>query len=401
MTTTTILSSNIEKVKADGLEAKSAEISICVYTKDLESGVENPTFYATRYGMLYNPHDDFKPNVAGGQKIKGGLVDAYHDQLPQARKEYKRLLERFANSGETEASETGETKAVENAMIEEMKKMILEQQKHIQEQQNQLKIQAEKLAAKNEGPIRHERFNDIAELIKRKQAVYLHGPAGTGKSELSKQIAEELGLDFYPASTLTQEFKLSGFIDGNGTFHDTNFYKAVMFGGLFFLDEMDSSASDVLVGINGALANGYFDFPTGTVTAHKDFRVIAAGNTIGRGGNLDYTGRNALDISTLDRFWAVPLDYSPAIDKAVAKGDMELVEFAQALRQASKETDITILMSYRSISRIADFQDLFSLVQIMEMAVIKGMNPEDVDMLAQNMNMNTKNKYYEAFVQAA
>ena len=74
--------------------------------------------------------------------------------------------------------------------------------------------------------------------------------------------------------------------------------------------------------------------PMRRLTAHKDFRIIAAGNTIGRGGNEEYTGRTALDISTLDRFWGVPLDYSPAIDAVVAHNDMELVEFAHAMRKA-------------------------------------------------------------------
>ena len=206
---------------------------------------------------------------------------------------------------------------------------------------------------------------------------------------------------FYPASTVTHEFKLTGFKDGNGIFHDTNFYKAIKFGGLFFLDEMDSCISEVLVGINGALANGYFDFPGETIEAHKDFRMVGAGNTIGRGGNELYTGRVALDISTLDRFWAVPLYYSPAIDNAVANNDKELVDFANAMRKASERSGITILMSYRSISRIANFQDLFTLEEIMEMAVIKGIASDDVMMLAQNMEIESKNKYYKAFKQAA
>lgn len=40
---------------------------------------------------------------------------------------------------------------------------------------------------------------------------------------------------------------------------------------------------EVLVILNAAIANRYFDFPTGKVTAHKNFRLIAAGNTTGTG----------------------------------------------------------------------------------------------------------------------
>ena len=80
-----------------------------------------------------------------------------------------------------------------------------------------------------------------------------------------------------------------------------------------------SCSSDVLVGLNACLANGYFDFPNETIKAHKDFRVISAGNTIGRGASDDYVGRQALDLSTLDRFLAVKIDYDKNIDMAVAK----------------------------------------------------------------------------------
>jgi hypothetical protein len=163
---------------------------------------------------------------------------------------------------------------------------------------------------------------------------------------------------------------------------------------------MDSSHSDVLVGINGALANGYYDFPTGTEWAHPDFYVVSAGNTIGRGGNLDFTGRNALDLSTLDRFWGVKIDYSPKIDLSVANNDTELIEFAHALRQASKDTEISILMSYRSISRIANFQEDFPLTEIMSNAVTKGMNEDDIIMLYRNMNIPKNNKYYKALVES-
>ena len=394
------LASNVNTLKDRGLQNKDAEISIVVLDKDLENSVEEPILYASRYGMIYNPNENFKPNITGNHAIKGQLVDDYWDLVPVARRRYKEKLEKFGKKIVTVETETKKEDRGENVNTVELDKL----KKELAEKEQKIRAQAEKIAALSTNgneKIRHEKFPKIIGLLERKQAVYLHGPAGTGKSELAKEAAKELELDFYPASTITQEFKLTGFEDGHGIFHDTNFYKAIKNGGLFFLDEMDSCTSEVLVGINGALANGYFDFPHETFTAHKDFRIIAAGNTIGRGGNEEYTGRTALDISTLDRFWGVPLDYSPAIDAVVAHNDIELVEFAHAMRKASKESGITILMSYRSIARIADFQDMFSLEEIMEMAVIKGIATDDVLMLASNMNIDSKNKYFKAFKAAA
>lgn len=69
-----------------------------------------------------------------------------------------------------------------------------------------------------------------------------------------------MGLDFYFTNAVSQEYKLTGFIDANGKYQETQFYKAFTQGGLFFLDEMDASIPEVLVILNAAIANRYFDF---------------------------------------------------------------------------------------------------------------------------------------------
>ncbi|HSX39121.1 MAG TPA: AAA family ATPase [Candidatus Saccharimonadales bacterium] len=430
MTQILTLVSNIDLIKERSNSGEKAtprdnEITIAVLENDLKSRVENPIFYAYRYGMLYNPNDDFAPDVKGGQRIKGQHIIDYTQMLDEAKKIYKEKLEKERgnnspnNSGEIaglkQLLEQKETRIQEqtaritelltnkpdekpNGQIEQLQQMIDTMAK-MQSQRIEIKINN---STKVIDKVVHEKFADILSLLAVDEAVYLYGPAGTGKSELAKQFAKTLEIEFCPMSTLTQEFKLHGFIDGNGVYHETNFYKAFVNGGLFFLDEMDSCSSDVLVGINGALANGYYDFPNGTEYAHKDFRVIAAGNTIGRGGNESYTGRQALDISTLDRFLAVELNYSPAIDNAVAKNDIELIEFAHEIRNAAETSGIIILCSYRSISKIVKLQDMnFDLKDIMRMALIKGIASDDIKMLSRNMNINPTNKYFKALKQAA
>ena len=295
---------------------------------------------------------------------------------------------------------------------EEQIKELLNTKDHSQEmkelkallQAKTKEIEALKAGEKENKVVRHEAFDDIVTIMKykdkKKKAVYLYGPAGTGKSALAEQVAEYLELEFYPMSTVTQEFKFTGFIDGHGLYHDTNFYKAVKNGGIFFIDEMDSCSSDVLVGLNACLANGYFDFPNETIRAHKDFRVISAGNTIGRGASDDYVGRQALDLSTLDRFLAIEIDYSTAIDMAVAQGDQKLVDFAHAIRKASKEYEITILMSYRALSNVVDLLQDFDIVKVMKWSIVKGIASDDIYMLAQNMEIDKTNKYYQALKKA-
>lgn len=424
------LISNIETVKAEKMDAKSKEISIVVKAEDLEVGKDNPVFYPSRWGMEYDT-SDFRPINGGGNKLPDDHVEQYFKMLDAARTEYKRMLEKRGNGGGgggsagteilekkleikearineqtriitdlseklEKAKKAGNGGSAEKEKIDQLEKMIATLSKVYGPR---IEIQIKDTTRTIEG-IAHERFATILQMIVLKRHVYMFGPAGTGKSDIAEKIAKAAGLKFYPASTITQEFKLTGFQDMKGDYHETNFYKACKHGGLFFLDEMDACVPDVLVGINGVLANKYFDFPGETVKLHPDFRCIAAGNTIGHGGNEIYTGRYVIDRSTMDRFEVIRIDYSPAIDEAIADGDQELLEFANSLRKASAETNIVILMSYRSLSSIIELKEYFPLHEVMEYSIIKGMAADDMTMLLRNMTVPNSNQYFKAFKQA-
>ena len=193
-----------------------------------------------------------------------------------------------------------------------------------------------------EGEILHEKFDTICKFVANNEPVFLTGQAGTGKNVLCQQVAKALGLDFYFTNAVTQEYKITGFTDAMGVFHETQFYKAFKNGGLFMLDEMDASIPEVLIILNAAIANRYFDFPApiGYVEAHQNFRVVSAGNTYGLGANYDYVGRNQLDMASLDRFAMVKVDYSRAIELRVANGNEELVNFCEDFRKASVKAGV-------------------------------------------------------------
>ena len=233
----------------------------------------------------------------------------------------------------------------------------------------------------------HEKFDDVLTIVSLGMPVYLSGKAGTGKNVICKQVAEALGLNFYFTNAVTQEYKLTGFIDANGVYQETQFYKAFTQGGLFFLDEMDASIPEVLIILNAALANGYFDFPTGKVDAHPDFRVIAAGNTIGGGADETYTGRYALDGASLDRFTKIDIDYSEKIEDALAGGDQELLIFAHAFRDACEYKRVSCLFTYRAIDRIHRLEKTkkFDMDTILDMALLKGLNKDDLRMVVDRM----------------
>lgn len=245
----------------------------------------------------------------------------------------------------------------------------------------------------NPGEVFHSKFKMILACVESKIPVYLAGPAGSGKNHTLEQVAEALGLEFYFTNSVQQEYKLTGFIDAGGTFHETEFYKAFTNGGLFFLDEMDASIPEVLVLLNAAIANGYFEFPNGKVTAHKDFRVVAAGNTVGSGADEAYTGRMVLDQATLDRFAIIEFGYDLGIEMVLAKGNTELVTFIEDLRKQADAKGIRATFSYRCITMVAKLEKAgLDIVEIVKIAVVKGLDKDTIN----TFTTTTGNKYSEA-----
>ena len=239
--------------------------------------------------------------------------------------------------------------------------------------------------------VQHEKFETVLKFVANNEPVFLTGPAGSGKNVLCKQVADALGLKFYFTNAVTQEYKLTGFTDAMGNFQETQFYKAFTQGGVFMLDEMDASIPEVLVILNAAIANRYFDFPApiGYVEAHPDFRVIAAGNTVGHGADFEYVGRNQLDGASLDRFAVVKIDYSVTIENNVAM-DIELADFCRDFRQAANKAGVQVIISYRGIGRLAKMMQLLNINEALETCLIKGMDKDDVHMIEQAMTVSSK-----------
>ena len=263
-----------------------------------------------------------------------------------------------------------------------------------------LEIKTPEGTRKIEG-VTHEAFKGILDLVYNGQAVYLYGPAGTGKTHLASQIAEALGLPFHYSGQLSQEYKFTGFTDAMGKYQPTPFYKAWTEGGLFFLDEMDRSFPDVLTDLNGALANGIFDFPApiGIKKMHKDFRCLAAGNTLGRGATGAYTAANALDASTLNRFMFVEMGYDKKIEDAI---DKEAAEFVRAMRKASEKAGMDIVLSYRQITALAKFGEMIGQAKAIKSAITAPLTKDDINILkgdAVIRNLASEgNKYAKAFL---
>ncbi len=243
----------------------------------------------------------------------------------------------------------------------------------------------------------HAQFNTIKTCIQSDIPVYLCGEAGTGKNYTLMEVAKELGLDFYFTNSVQQEYKLTGFIDAGGVYHETEFYKAFTQGGLFFLDEIDASIPEVLVLLNAAIANRYFEFPNGRVDANPNFRVVAAGNTVGSGADEMYTGRLSLDQATLDRFVIIEFDYDRNVEVNLAEGNTSLVNFVRELRKSAKQQGIRATFSYRCIISVVALEKAgLDIKTILKIAVFKGMNKDTIRTLKLDLSEGKSGKYFYA-----
>lgn len=249
--------------------------------------------------------------------------------------------------------------------------------------------------------ILHPKFDTVLKKVAMGDAVYMYGPAGSGKNILAQQVAKALGLDFYYCSTITQEYKLEGFIDAGGVYHETELYRAFKNGGLFMLDEMDASCPEALIILNNALEQGYFTFPCGVVKASENFRCIAAGNTCGHGATIEFNGRMKIDEATLNRFSIEYMGYDERIELACAGDDNELVEFIHELRKASQKSGMYLVLGYRNIKRVAKYSAVFGIKSALESDILRGMERDDIRQLVGACNTAGNNKYMNALIAIA
>ena len=250
------------------------------------------------------------------------------------------------------------------------------------------------------GGFYHEKFEEILAQVQLNEPIMLIGPAGSGKNVAVKQVADALGLHMYYTNNASNEFKLTGFIDAGGNYRETEFYKAFKYGGLFNLDEVDASDPTALIVINSALANGYMAFPHETIECHKDFRIVAAANTWGKGSDMQYVGRNALDGATLDRFDNIYMDYDRNLERNLYPNE-EVLEFMWEYRDAVEKTKIQHIVSTRGIGKVYKKEICnFPVDQILRTNVVRNLGQDDVNTIIGNMtNISANNKYYEGLKQ--
>jgi len=212
---------------------------------------------------------------------------------------------------------------------------------------------------------------DVAEAIEHGERVFVHGPSGTGKSSLIRQIA---ALTRRPVRrvSLNGETSVSDFV-GHWTVNEkkeTVFAKgilpqAMLEGYILQLDEVDTMQPEIGFVLQQVLEPGGHLLLTDTgedVAPHPDFRLVATANTLGFGSDsgLYASGTHTLNFSWLDR-WdvVVHLDFLPAKQEiellrarhpSLAKPLLTcLVKAAGDLRKAYAQEELTTVITTRRL----------------------------------------------------
>lgn len=193
----------------------------------------------------------------------------------------------------------------------------------------------------------HTSYNEALKLAENDLPFMLIGEAGSGKTTMVKQISEDLDLEFFCMS-MTRQVTLSnliGYKNIQGDYQSSELRRAVEFGGLMLLDEIDAADANVLLCLN-TLENGFMSFPDGIVKKHDSFRLCATANPQSR----EYTGRSKLDASTLDRFDKVNIPLDPSLESQIAGS--YAADVANDIREIMKKWNFEKTVSMRDTIRI-------------------------------------------------
>lgn len=176
----------------------------------------------------------------------------------------------------------------------------------------------------------HKLAGYVLTLANARRNIMLIGAAGTGKSHIARQVAELISTDSHPEGLPYGETPMTpgatrGDLLGRHTisgFIPSQFVEIYSGGGVFNFEEIDASDPSMLIVVNNALASDrLFNSVNGEVyMKHPDFIAFATANTFGLGADSRYTGREKLDLATIDRFRMARVLVD--LDESIADGIM-------------------------------------------------------------------------------
>ena len=182
-----------------------------------------------------------------------------------------------------------------------------------------------------------------------KKIVYFYGPTQSGKTTVADLLAKVVGTELLDGGKITEEHSITSYNDVRGVFDENALFYALYYGKSILYDELDNGNPDNLI-VLGTFASklvNKVDNPEKTVTvqfAKRRFvpinvnaRIIAAGNTTGKGRNKQYSARSKFDESSLERLVPFYVGYSEEVERQIFGQYTEMLDFFNFFRKTCNE----------------------------------------------------------------
>lgn len=340
--------------------------------------------------------NDIITKCSEAKEMMVDLERSFDEKLSQKKKELQKELEKASKEIQSIYKTSKET--IIKEMVQDATEALI-QKNPCRQVIIQIPNVENKFSTKD---LFHKDFEDVLSLVALKKPILLKGPAGSGKNVILEQVARALDLQFYYLNDVTEEYKVMGFVDANGRFVETQFFKAFTKGGLMFIDEIDNSNPSALLSINAAIGTGYnhyMAFPDGNFyKAHDNFHLVAAANTFGTGSDAIYCGRQALDGASLNRFLPITIDYDRDLERNLIS-NTDILDLYWNVRDVVISNSIRHVISTRNIKNASDLIDskAFDLGKIYDWTIIGGLDNHDLNIISSRI---TGSDYYSTeFVQ--
>ena len=210
------------------------------------------------------------------------------------------------------------------------------------------------------------------------EKVLIHGPTGAGKSSIVEQLCAITRRPFIRVNCTgdmdsSMVFGQLMVKDASTVWADGPVTEAVRHGAVFAWDEWDVTPPEISMGLQWLLEEDsklfLKEMPGAAVDKfiepHKNFRLVALGNTQGQGDDTgSHAGTNVQNTATLDRFGTtIRIGYLPEkieigmLTAKVGKGLEEkvignLVKLAGLVRQGYQQGQLSLTLSPRSLISI-------------------------------------------------
>jgi len=142
-----------------------------------------------------------------------------------------------------------------------------------------------------------------------KKIVYFYGPTQSGKTTIADLLVKVVETELLDGGKITEEHSITSYNDVRGVFDENALFYALYYGKTIFYDELDNGNPDnlIVLGTFSSKLVNKIDSPEKEITVqfakrrfvpiNANARIIAAGNTSGKGRNREYTARSRMDES--------------------------------------------------------------------------------------------------------